>query len=165
MYNSVIIRTIAASTLAALIACSPQASAQRSSDIMAQLSGSAEEVEDTRETLVRKNMGLTATEADAFWPVYRDYRRAMGKNTKRAVKWITDYADAYNTGGVDAETMRNLLDDYFGYQKRVADVRSRFVSRFSEALPAPKVLRFYQVEHRIDLWVQSNLAEQIPLAE
>jgi hypothetical protein len=151
--------------LAILVASAPEAFAQSSSDIMAQLAGSADEVEATRKSLVGKNMSLTATQAEAFWPVYENYRSAMRRSTDRAVRWITDYANAYNSGDIDTKTMRELLDSHFEYQRKVADVRSRFVSRFADVLPAAKVLRFYQVEHRLDLWVQSNLAEQIPLAE
>jgi hypothetical protein len=152
--------------MSAIMAICGQATASDDlANIKRQLTGSVDEIEDTVETLVRNNMSLTATEAEKFWPVYRDYRRAMSKNTKRGLQWITDYADAYNTGGVDTETMRKLLSDFFEFEKRTTEVRSRFVSRFADVLPAPKVLRFYQVDHRIDLWVRSNLAEQIPLSE
>jgi hypothetical protein len=150
---------------AIVIICGPATATENSEHIKRQLVGSVDEIEDTVETLVRNNMSLTATEAEKFWPVYRDYRRAMSKNTKRGLQWITNYADAYNKGGVDTETMRKLLNDFFEFEKRTTEVRSRFVSQFADVLPAPKVLRFYQVDHRIDLWVRSNLAEQIPLSE
>lgn len=151
--------------MAVLAICGAATASDDFDSIKHQLTGSVDELEDTYETLVRNNMSLTAAEAEKFWPVYREYRRAMSKNTKRGLQWITDYADAYNTGGVDTETMRKLMNDFFDFEKRIIDVRSRFLSRFAEVLPAPKVLRFYQVDHRIDLWVRSTLAEQIPLSE
>jgi hypothetical protein len=154
----------AAISVTAMICCQAMANEDFES-IKRQLTGSVEQIEDTRETLVRNNMSLTATEAEKFWPVYLDYRRAMSKNTKRGLQWITDYADAYNRGGVDTQTMRKLMSDFFEFEQRTTEVRSRFVPKFADVLPAPKVLRFYQVDHRIDLWVRSNFAEQIPLSE
>jgi len=44
-------------------------------------------------------------------------------------------------------------------------VKKNFVRKFKKVLPAKKVARFYQLNHRIDLLVDMQIARGVPLVE
>src|SRR5690348_7489835 len=48
-----------------------------------------------RKAVVVAAMELTDTEANSFWPLYRDYRTAMDKISDDLVKLILKYASLY----------------------------------------------------------------------
>lgn len=130
-----------------------------------QLEQASQGLEAEREQTIRKNLALSEAEAERFWPLYRDYRRAMGKVTRGAIKWITDYADAYNSGEVPDAKARDLIRQYLDMLSSEYKIRNRYAPRFLEILPPQKVMRLLQLENRIDLMVRSAAAEQIPLVE
>ena len=45
------------------------------------------------------------------------------------------------------------------------DVRQRYLESFSAALPPRKVLRFYQIENKIDAVLRYELAASIPVLD
>ncbi len=57
-----------------------------------------------------------------------------------------------------------MLKDYTNLQQKRVDKRTAFLKKFTRVLPAAKALRFAQVETRLDLLVQLQLAAEVPLA-
>ena len=120
-------------------------------------------LETRRQATVASNMDFTDAEGEAFWVLYRDYRGEMAKVADRRVKVITNYRDKYeNLTDADAS---GLLDDFFGYQKAQVDLRAKYLKKFEKVLPATKVLRFYQIENKVDSAINYELYGQIPLAD
>ena len=125
-------------------------------------------VEDARTILqaehklvVSLNLGLTAAEAEAFWPVYDRYAADLDKAGDRRIRLITDFAEAY--GNLGDETAKSLVADMLRYQKDVIGIRQNYAKKFQKVLPAPKVARFYQIENKLDALVNFVLASEIPL--
>lgn len=42
-------------------------------------------------------------------------------------------------------------------------LKKRFNRKFNKVLPKQKVVRFYQLDHRLDLLAQSQIANSVPL--
>ena len=111
--------------------------------------------------LVSENLGLTAPESDAFWPVYDSYAAELDKAGDRRIKLITDLAASIDS--LSEETAKDLVDDMFRYQKEVLKIRSKYAKKFQRVLPATKVARFYQIENKLDALMNFVLASEIPL--
>lgn len=118
-------------------------------------------IQAERQTIVTRAMDLTAAEAQAFWPIYREYRLEMIKVGDRLLALITTYAQNYR--GLSDEMAGKLLTDYLGIEKARLQVKNKYLPRFQKVLPPKKVARYYQVENKLDVIIQAELAEDIPL--
>jgi len=122
-------------------------------------------LETQRKVVMIHSLQLSAEEEAAFWPVYNDYRAAMQKVGDQRVAVITDYADAYRNDAVDDKQAARLLDRYLKVLQKHIRVKRDFVRKFKKALPARKVARFYQIDNRLDLLLNLQLAKGVPLVE
>jgi len=118
-------------------------------------------IQAERQAIVTRAMDLTAAEAQTFWPIYREYRLEMIKVGDRLLALITTYAQNYRD--LSDEMAGKLLTEYLGIEKARLHVKNTFLPRFQKALPPKKVARYYQVENKLDVIIQAELAEDIPL--
>ena len=120
-------------------------------------------INDKRNTALAFNMSFTQEEKEKFWPLYREYRTAMGVVGDKRMAVIVDYADH-----IDAMTesrAKQLLDRSFGVDKETIKVKEKYVRKFRRILPETKVVRLMQMESRMDTLVAMKIAEGIPLME
>jgi hypothetical protein len=115
-----------------------------------------------RQTLVTAAMDLEPREADAFWPLYRQYRLDMQKVNDRYVKLLLTYGENYDN--LSDALAAQILKDYLGIEKDRTSIKARYLPRFGKVMPARKVMRFFQVDHKLDAFINAELATQIPLA-
>ena len=120
-------------------------------------------INDKRVQALSYNMNFTQEEKDAFWPLYREYRQAMGEVGDERLGVIVDYADHFDT--MTDQKARQLLDRSFDEDKKAIKVRQKYVKKFRRILPDTKVVRLMQIEHRIDAMVDLKIAEGVPLME
>jgi hypothetical protein len=114
-----------------------------------------------RKAIVVAAMQLTDTEAEDFWPLYREYRSAMDKISDERVKLVLEYARLYPN--IPEDQAKEMLNTYTSLEQKQVEKRNAYLKKFSKILPADKALRFAQVETRLDVLVHLNLAARIPL--
>ena len=120
-------------------------------------------INDQRNTAIAYNMSFTQKEKEKFWPVYREYREAMGKVGDKRVAVIVEYAEHINS--MTEARAKQLLDRSLAVEKETIKVKERYVRKFRKFLPETKVVRLMQVENRMDSMVDMKLAEGLPLME
>jgi hypothetical protein len=130
----------------------------------------SDEIELTREVIrtqkkaiVAANMGLTEEESQAFWPVYNDFQNDLRKVNDRVVKLITAYASEYET--LTDERSQEMLVESMSIDKDTLALRESYLEKFSAVLPAKKVVRYYQIENKLEAIIDYDLADNIPLVE
>jgi hypothetical protein len=116
-----------------------------------------------KKAMVDANLGLTDDEARAFWPVYDRYQGELAAVQDRLAGVIEEYKA--NFGSMSHEKAHELVAEYLDAEKARADVRSRYLKPVSETLPGRKVMRFYQIENKIDAVLRYQLAAEIPVVE
>lgn len=114
-----------------------------------------------RKVVIAENLQLTEAEGNAFWPLYRDYRFEIEKANDEVVKLVLEYADLYPD--VPDDRAKEMLKKYTSLEKRLVEVRAKHLRKIGKVVPATKVLRFAQLENRLDLAVRMSLAASIPL--
>jgi len=122
-----------------------------------------EKIHADKKLLVAENMQLTDAEAKAFWPVYKQYQDELFLLRTRTVKLIKDYADAYET--MTNNTAKKLLNEYMTIEALGPKLRQAYLPRFRKALPEVKVVRYYQIENKIQAALIYELAAKIPLVK
>jgi len=106
-------------------------------------------------------MQLTEAEAKAFWPIYDRYQDELFLIRVRTAKLIKDYSDAYET--MTSATAKRLLDEYMTIETLRLKLRKAYLPKFRTALPGVKVVRYYQIENKINAALDYELGANIPL--
>jgi len=122
-----------------------------------------EKVRADKKLLVSENMQLTEAEAKAFWPVYDQYQDELFLLRTRTVKLIKDFSDAYEK--MTNETAKKLMDEYITIETLGPKLRQTYLPKFRKVLPEVKVVRYYQIENKINAVLMYELAKNIPLAK
>ena len=120
-----------------------------------------EKIRADKKLFIAENMQLTETEAEAFWPVYERYQDEQFLLRARTDKLIKDYADAYER--MTDDTARRLLDESLTIQSLDLKVRQAYLAEFRKVLPEVKVVRYYQMESKIQAVLLYEIARKIPL--
>jgi hypothetical protein len=120
-----------------------------------------EKIRADKKLVVAETMGMTESEAKAFWPVYEAYQKDLAKLNDRTIKLIDDYADNY--GAMSDAAAKKLMDEYMAIEAERLKIRQSYLPRFRQVLPEMKVLRYYQLENKIQAVVNYELAASIPL--
>jgi hypothetical protein len=106
-------------------------------------------------------MKLDATQAAAFWPVYKAFeaeRQALGDLRLNVIADLAEHFETLN----DAKA-KGLLDRSLTIEEQRLALDRKYESEFLKVLPAKTVARFFQVESRIDNLINLKLSSQIPL--
>ncbi|MFQ5935036.1 MAG: hypothetical protein ACE5LB_01320 [Acidiferrobacterales bacterium] len=120
-------------------------------------------VQTDRKSIVATNMSLSSEQREAFWPVYNRYRTAMAGVEDRRVKLITRYADAYVGNKLSDEQALALLNEFLSIERERLKVKRRYINQFKKVIPPKKVVRFFQVDHRLDTVINLAIAKNVPL--
>ena len=115
------------------------------------------------DVLVKEAMGLTDEQWRAFEPVFAEYNAVMHPVFEKRIALIKEYV---KKKGVltDAEATA-AMDGILEIERDEWLVLRDFRKDFLEVIPAVKVLRFWQIENRMMLMLQANLAKDLPMAK
>jgi hypothetical protein len=120
-----------------------------------------EKIRADKKLVVAETMGMTESEAKAFWPVYEAYQRDLAKINDRTIKLIDEYAENY--GAMSGQAAKKLMEEFMAIETERLKIRQSYLPRFRQVLPEMKVLRYYQLENKIQAVVNYELAASIPL--
>lgn len=118
-----------------------------------------------REDIIRQEIYLTASEAEAFWPVYRDYVADLQPLRDRRTEAIAAYLLAYDAGTLSAADAEKLVDEHLDWQASVLEIKRRHLENVRRVLPPLKAARFYQLENKLDAEQEAQLAVFVPLID
>ena len=122
-----------------------------------------EKVRADKQLLVAQNMALTEGEAKLFWPVYARYQDELFLLRARTLGLINAYAQAYDK--IDKDKATVLLDELMTIETLGPKLRLAFLPEFQTALPDVKVIRYYQIENKINAALMYEFAAKIPLIQ
>lgn len=115
--------------------------------------------------ILRDEMMLTDEEAAGFWPLYERYSAEKRAINEKYLAALIEYIDRYYAGDLTDEHASRLTNVYFDVELAILDKRRAYVARFGEFLPPVKVMRFYQLENKVEAEVNAALSLAIPLAD
>ena len=122
-----------------------------------------EDIRSERKQLVAANMQLTDAEATKFWPVYDAYTAAATKIGDERVALIKEYAQSYNTI-TDAQAI-SLVKRAQGVDQQEIALRGQWMPKFEAVLPGKKAALFFQIDRRLQLLLDVQLASGIPMVK
>jgi pyruvate-formate lyase-activating enzyme len=114
----------------------------------------------SREIISKGMKTFTDEEAKRFWPIYESYMVERGKFLEARVAVIKAYADDYDTM-TDAKA-QELLNRRFEQLKLRNKVDEKFRPQFATALSPRRLVRFYQIQHELEVLMELKAVSQIP---
>jgi hypothetical protein len=121
-----------------------------------------EAIQANKKLVVAANMNLNTNEKEGFWAVYADYQKDLEKILERTVALIEDFA--VNFESLSDEKATELLKNYLKIEADTVKLKKSYLSKFQKVLPAQKVVRYYQIENKIEAIIDYELVDKIPLA-
>lgn len=111
--------------------------------------------------IIGKTMAFDATQAAAFWPLYKQYeaeRQALGNERLAVIQDLAEHFDTLN----DAKA-KGLLERSFVIEDKRLALERKWKDEMLKVLPAKTVARFFQVETRLNNLINLEVSSQIPL--
>lgn len=122
-----------------------------------------EDIRSKKKQLIAANLTLTDAEATKFWPVYDQYTAELTQISDEKVALIKDYANNWGTM-TDAQAM-NLTKRSLDVEAKTTSLRMKYVPIVNKVLPGTKTATFFQMDRRISMMIDLQLASQIPLVQ
>ena len=118
-----------------------------------------------RKEIISDEIRFSTAEAEAFWPLYDQYRADILEIRDRQAEVVVTFWSAYRSGTVSEQMANDLVDGYLDIKSDLLKVQKKYLPKFRKVLPARKVGRFYQLENKLDAEADIQLARVLPLMD
>jgi Cu/Ag efflux protein CusF len=121
------------------------------------------QIQADKRAVVLKAMALDDAQMTAFTPLYDAYQADRKKLMQRGVDLVNAYSSNYDS--MTDAAAKGLLKDWFKLQDDEEALIKGTVKKMDKVLPTTKVLRFVQVENKLNTLLRLPGIQGIPLAK
>lgn len=133
-------------------------SAQQTKDLFELL---RTDLKTQKAALITATMEFTEQESEVFWPIYREYELELSKLGDARIALVKEFADNY--AAMTNEKAGELAEKSFDLQEERTSLLEKYYKRLAKALSPKTAARFAQVENQINLLIDTQIAQSIPL--
>jgi hypothetical protein len=120
------------------------------------------DLRSNRKQVVAANLKLTGTEAEKFWPIYEQYVNELVKINDAKYALIKEYLQSSNMTEEQADgTSKRWVE----VDASVVELRLKYIPIFRRALSAKGTAMFFQIDRRVQMMIDLQLASSIPLIQ
>jgi hypothetical protein len=121
------------------------------------------DVRSLKKQIIAANMDLTDTEAQQFWPIYDRYTAELARLLDPKYALLKDYAQNYTT--FTSEEAEKYIKGRAAVDESVMKLRLKFFPIFRQVLSGRATALFFQLDWRLGLIIDLQLASQTPFIE
>jgi hypothetical protein len=121
------------------------------------------QIQSDKRAVVLKAMALDDAQMTAFTPIYDAYQADRKQLMQRGVDLINAYSSNYDS--MTDAAAKGLLKDWFKLQEDELALVQGTAKKLDKVLPTAKVLRFVQVENKLNTLLRLPGIQGIPLAK
>jgi hypothetical protein len=121
------------------------------------------DIRSMRKQLIAANLKLTDDQATKFWPVYDQYIAELVKVNNTKYDLLKEYFDSYGT--LTPEQADSMTKRLLDLDVSVAQLRQKYQPIVRAVLPAKETATFFQLDRRVAMMIDLQLASQIPLVQ
>lgn len=122
-----------------------------------------QDLRSQKKQIIAANMDLTDAEAQKFWPIYDQYMVELSKAIDPKYSLLKDYAQNYST--MTSAQADSYLQGRAAVEDKVLQVRLKYIPTFRKVLSGKSTALFFQLDWRLGLILDLQLASQTPLVE
>jgi hypothetical protein len=112
--------------------------------------------------IVAANMNLTDAEAEKFWPVYDRYAADLATIYDTKMALVQEYLGSYKT--MSDEEAESYIRRHAAVDVDLIQLRLKYVPAFRKVLSSRQTALLFQIEWRLDLMINMQLA-QMPVID
>lgn len=114
-----------------------------------------------RAEVMAKNLILTADQAAKFWPLFNEYQKEQNVIMDEQLKGIQQFVDSFDT--LDDAAALKLMNAHLDRDAKMNALRKKWLGEFQKAVPPKIAVRAMQIDRRLSLAMQAEIASYIPL--
>lgn len=140
----------------------PVATREGGSSIDQEIAMLRSDLRSNRKQIVAANMKLTDSEAEKFWPTYEQYVTDLVKINDAKYALIKEYLQNTNMSEEQADS---LSKRWLAVDEAVVQLRLKYIPIFRKGLSARGTASFFQIDRRVQLMIDLQLASSLPMIE
>jgi hypothetical protein len=121
------------------------------------------DVRSLKKQIVAANMDLTDTEAQQFWPIYDRYTAELVTITDKKYALLKEYAQNYST--ITSDQAESYIKGRAAVEESIMQLRLKYFPIVRKVLSGRETALFFQMDWRLSLVMDLQLASQTPLIE
>jgi hypothetical protein len=145
--------------LLSIIMAAPFASGQ-ATDTTSTIESLRADVRADRTKIITHVMQFSEKDAAAFWPIYRQYEADVSKLNDQRVAIIREYASSF--ASLTDQQASSITSRSLEFERQRVDLNKKYFKSFSKVLPGVVVAKFFQLQHRLNLLADVELAAHLP---
>jgi hypothetical protein len=150
-------------TLGTLQAQSPPTDASKAQITDMEVNLMRKDLRDQKKQVVAANLPLNGDEAAAFWPIYESYTQETIKINDQRYALVKDYAANYST--MTEDQAASYIRRWIQTDDAASKLRLDWIPKFEKVLGNKKTAMFFQIDRRVGLMMELQLASQLPLVQ
>jgi len=116
-----------------------------------------------KKTIVLANMHLNGETKEKFSKLYDEYQDKLMKHRIDELKLIQDYALKFND--MTDENANKVITKWITVEEAELVLKKDYMAKFKKVMPSADVIRYFQIENRLQLMVEVQKSSLIPLAQ
>ena len=154
--------------LAAALACGSIVSfgqtpaADASDDLRAVLENLRSDVNAFKIRTLNEALQLTGPEAEKFWPVYRQYEQELARVADQKIALLREFHERCANGTLDNAAADKLAQRWLKNVQARLDLWKKYQKKIAKAVSPARAAQFLQVEHQMALFMDLNIAADMP---
>jgi len=120
------------------------------------------DLRSTRKQVVAANMKLTDTESEKFWPIYDQYINELVRINNAKYALLKEYLQNTTMTEDQADSLSRRWVDV---DASVIQLRLKYIPIFRKVLTAKGTAMFFQLDRRVQMMIDLQLASSIPLVQ
>ena len=119
------------------------------------------DIQKSKTEIITDNMQFSKAEADAFWPIYKNYAAEQQKINETRFAIVMDYAK--NLEKMDSTIAHDLALRSIQIEEDTIALKRKYLPKFEAAIGGKRAAKFVQIDNRMTAIVNMQLASEIPL--
>ncbi len=116
-----------------------------------------------KKALIAEVMNLTPEESEPFWTLYNEFQGKLYTTNTKYVKLVNEFAENYEN--MSGEMANDLMTRLFAYESEILKLKKTYHKKFQNILSPQKTLMYFQAENKIEIMIDYELANSIPLLD
>lgn len=121
------------------------------------------DVDQARTDVMTSVMGFSAEEKAVFWPVYNQYRKKSDELAKKDLALMKEYSAAF--WSLTDDQARDMAPRYFDLEIARKKLLGELYKDLAKVVTPVQALKACQIENRLDLILDMQIANELPMIE
>lgn len=122
-----------------------------------------EQALEKKKALVLNTLRLSNETVAEFLPVYDVYQQAKFESNVKLGNLVTEFAENYNA--LTNVKAQELLAKWLAAKQAQLDIQKDYVAKFEKVMSKKELIRYYQLENKMQVEAEYKLGKMIPLAK